>query len=576
MADDVRQPGQLPEWAEKLRGIQSIIDRALSALDPQALLDALVERVRDALQADTAAVLLLDHTSGQLVATAAAGLEEEIQQGVRIKIGRGFAGQIAALRRPVILDEVDQTTVVNPILLSKGIRSLMGAPLMTDGMVVGVLHVGTLQPRSFTAQDVDLLQLAADRAALAVQALAAQLDRAAASALQRSLLPTGLPSVAGISMATRYVPGTGNVGGDWYDVFVLPSGELCAVIGDVAGSGLRAAAIMGRIRSALRAYAIETSDPADILSRLEGKLQYFEPDAMVTVLCAVFSPALDKVRVSSAGHLPPILACPGFPAGPVDVLPDLLIGMPDVRPRRNTILDLPPGATLCMYTDGLVERRDRSIDEGIRRLIRRRHRRRSGNRLRGGDDCHGRLQPAQRRRRPAYDPPGSAARCRRCRVTSPDGMVRWSGRHAVVTMPDEIDVTNSARVVSLLAGVAAERPDIITADMTGTNFCDSSGIHALARGHRLTAANGGELRLAVGASPAARVLQLTGLDQVLPVFADVQQSLDTPGTRRPAPGLILARLSCLGACCRIGGVGSVAHDGRLEGLEAVVTELTIV
>ncbi len=359
---------QSPDWAEKLRGIQSITDRALSGLDPQELLEALVERVRDALQADTAAVLLLDHPSGQLVATAAAGLEEEVRQGVRIQIGRGFAGQIAAQRRPVILDEVDHGKVVNPILLAKGIRSLMGAPLMADGAVVGVLHVGTLRPRNFTSQDVDLLQLAADRAALAVQALAAQLDRAAASALQRSLLPTALPAVDGVSMAARYVPGTGNVGGDWYDVFVLPSGELCAVIGDVAGSGLRAAAIMGRIRSALRAYALETSDPADILSRLERKLHYFEPDAMVTVLCAVFSPALDKIRVSSAGHLPPVLACPGFPAGPADVTADLLIGLAAARPRHVTTLDLPPGAMLCLYTDGLVERRDRPLDDGISRL----------------------------------------------------------------------------------------------------------------------------------------------------------------------------------------------------------------
>ena len=104
-------------------------------------------------------------------------------------------------------------------------------------------------------------------------------------------------------------------------------------------------------------------------------------------------------------------------------------------------------------------------------------------------------------------------------------------------MPDEIDVTNSDGLDRLLARVAAERPDLITVDMTGTNFCDSSGIHALARAHRLAAANGGELRLAVGASPSARILQLTGLDQVLAVFADVQQSLatsrDAPARTRP-------------------------------------------
>ena len=127
----------------------------------------------------------------------------------------------------MILDEVDRTKVVNPILLAKGIRSLMGAPLLADGKVIGVLHVGTLSPRAFTSDDVDLLQLAADRAAVAVQALTAQLDRAAASALQRSLLPSALPPVGGLEMAARYVPGTGKVGGDWYDVFRLPAAR-CA------------------------------------------------------------------------------------------------------------------------------------------------------------------------------------------------------------------------------------------------------------------------------------------------------------------------------------------------------------
>jgi putative methionine-R-sulfoxide reductase with GAF domain len=369
LLDDERRPGTvLPHLEEKLRGVQSITDRALSELDSQALLEVLVERVREALQADTAAVLLLDHPSGHLVATAASGLEEEVQQGVRIHIGQGFAGRIAAQGSPVILDEVDHTKVVNPILLSKGIRSLMGAPLIASGEVIGVLHVGTLKPRRFTTDDVDLLQLAADRAAMALQALQAQLDRAAASALQRSLLPSDLPSVPGLSMATRYVPGTGNVGGDWYDVFPLPSGELCAVIGDVAGSGLRAAAIMGRVRSALRAYALESSDPAEILRRLEAKLCYFEPDAMVTLLCAVFSRSGDQVRMASAGHLPPILARPGQAAVPAEIASDLLIGVAEVKARHVTTVDFPAGATLCLYTDGLVERRGQPIDDGIRKL----------------------------------------------------------------------------------------------------------------------------------------------------------------------------------------------------------------
>jgi putative methionine-R-sulfoxide reductase with GAF domain len=356
------------DWDAKLRGIQSITDRALSALDPQSLLEALTDRVREVLEADTSAILLLDRPSGQLIATAASGLEEEVQQGVRIELGRGFAGRIAAQGRPVVLDEVDQTKVVNSILIEKGIRSLMGAPLLVNGRAIGVLHVGTLTPRFFTSQEVDLLQLAADRAALAVQALTVQIDRAAASALQRSLLPAALPAVPGVQLAARYVPGTGNVGGDWYDVFVLPTGGLCAVIGDVAGSGMRAATIMGRARSALRAYALETSDPAEILTRLQAKLQYFEPEAMVTVLCAVFTPELDKVAMSSAGHLPPVLARPGRRAAPVWLTNDLLIGVPDGRPRHVTTVDIPPGGVLCLYTDGLIESRHHPIDYGIGKL----------------------------------------------------------------------------------------------------------------------------------------------------------------------------------------------------------------
>ncbi len=357
-----------PGPAEKLRDIQSITDAALSALDPQTLLGVLAERAREALQADTAAVLLLDQASGYLVATAASGLEEEVRQGVQIPVGRGFAGRIAAQRRPVILPRVNDTDALNSILLDKGIRSLMGAPLLADGAVIGVLHVGRLSDRRFSSEAADLLQLAADRAALAVQALTARVDRAAAAALQRSLVPTALPAIPGLDLAARFVPGSGNVGGDWYDVFTLPTGSICAVIGDVTGTGLNAAVIMGRIRSSLRSYALETDDPADVLERLNRKFGHFEPDAMATVLCAMISPELDRVRMSSAGHVPPVAARPGRPAQVIEVAADPPIGIFGPRPRRVSTLDLPPGAVLCCYTDGLVERRDRSIDDGISRL----------------------------------------------------------------------------------------------------------------------------------------------------------------------------------------------------------------
>ena len=182
---------------DRLRDIQAITDAALSRLNDHELLAGLLERTRAILQADTAAVLLLDVSSGELVATAAAGLEEEVRQGVRIPVGRGFAGRIAAGHQPVILNRVDHTTVLNPILWAKGIRALMGVPLVAGGKVIGVLHVGSLDHRQFTGDDVESLQLAADRVATAVASLMAQEDRVAAAALQRSLLPSALPAADG-------------------------------------------------------------------------------------------------------------------------------------------------------------------------------------------------------------------------------------------------------------------------------------------------------------------------------------------------------------------------------------------
>ncbi|MGH3150681.1 MAG: PP2C family protein-serine/threonine phosphatase [Streptosporangiaceae bacterium] len=360
-----------PESVEvRLQAIQSITDAALSGLDDRELLAVLLDRLRDILQADTAAALLLDFSSGQLIATAAAGLEEEVRQGVRIPVGGGFAGKIAAEHRPVVLDHVDHTTVLNPILWAKGIRSMMGVPMMAGGRVIGVMHVGSLTPRRFTADDILLLQLAADRAAAVVKSMDAQADRLAAAALQRSLVPAALPAVAGAELAARYIPGEGRVGGDWYDVFTLPSGELCVVMGDVAGSGLKAAVIMGRMRSALRAYALETSDPAEVLDRLDRKMQHFEGDVMATVLYAVIDPSLEQMRVCLAGHFPPAIACPGQPAELAEVAVGLIIGVSAGVRRPSTTVPIPPGAVACFYTDGLIERVGEPIDDGLARLCR--------------------------------------------------------------------------------------------------------------------------------------------------------------------------------------------------------------
>jgi phosphoserine phosphatase RsbU/P len=360
-----RDPRAQGVFAGRLRDIEAVTDAALSRLDEQALLNALLERVKRVLRADTAAVLLLDQSASQLVATAASGIEEEVRQGVRIPLGAGFAGRVAASGEPFILNQVDHTTVRNPLLVDRGIKSLLGVPLLVGGKVIGVLHVGSLSGRAFGQQDAELLQLAADRAALALHSIMSQDDALAAVALHRSLLPTTLPKVPGLDLAARYVTGSGTVGGDWYDVFVLPDGKLGIVVGDVAGSGLAAAVIMGRMRSALRAYVLETADPGTALRLLDRKIQYFEPDAMATVLYGLYTAGTGEFVLSSAGHLPPVLAAPGGQAALLPLRPDPPIGTADDPQRRSITAFIPPGALLCCFTDGLVERRDRSIEHGM-------------------------------------------------------------------------------------------------------------------------------------------------------------------------------------------------------------------
>ncbi|HEY8043937.1 MAG TPA: STAS domain-containing protein [Streptosporangiaceae bacterium] len=118
-------------------------------------------------------------------------------------------------------------------------------------------------------------------------------------------------------------------------------------------------------------------------------------------------------------------------------------------------------------------------------------------------------------------------------MTGQEFHVSWSGRHAVVTMPEEIDLGNADDVGEQLTVVAGQSPDLVTADLTGTVFCDSAGVYVLTRAHELVAEHGGELRLALGDSPVARIFQLTGLDKIMPVYRDVQQSRATP---RAQPG----------------------------------------
>src|SRR5262249_22631531 len=143
------------------------VRRAQHALD-ELLADDLL-RIKAYLQVDTVAVLLLDEYEETLVARAAIGLEEEVEQGVRIPVGKGFAGRVAATRAPVIIEDVDHADILNSILAEKGLKSLLGVPLEVGDKLLGVVHVGTLTPRTFNDRDIATLKRAARRVAIPVE-----------------------------------------------------------------------------------------------------------------------------------------------------------------------------------------------------------------------------------------------------------------------------------------------------------------------------------------------------------------------------------------------------------------------
>ena len=358
--------------SEQVRHLHRLSDPALSELRLDELLDELLIRVREALDVDTVAILLLDRESNELVARAAKGIEEEVEQGVRIPLGQGFAGRIAAERVAIYIAELDEAEVANPILREKGIRSMLGVPLVVESELIGVLHVGSLTPRHFGQKDLAVLQLAAARAAPGIERSrlfsALEHEHRVAVLLQRSLLPRALPDRIGMEVAARYLPARDEVGGDWYDVIELPRGLIGLAIGDVVGHGVRAAALMGQLRTSLHSYALEGYGPARTLELVDRFVQSMDEYAMATATYAVFDPETCRLRLATAGHLPPIVVS-GPSASPVEVSPGAPLGGFPYGSCPEVELTLQPGELIAMYTDGLVERRGVPLNDGIDLLV---------------------------------------------------------------------------------------------------------------------------------------------------------------------------------------------------------------
>jgi GAF domain-containing protein/anti-sigma regulatory factor (Ser/Thr protein kinase) len=353
--------------ARTLEALQSVTDAGLGYLPLPQLLDELLQRIVRILDADTAAFLLLDEAGRELIATAAIGVDEV---GARVPVGRGFAGRIAAESHPITIPDTDDADIWNPLLRQAGIRSLLGVPLLAEDKVIGVLHVGTLTPRNFEPRDVELLQLAADRAATAIERARLFHQRGIVEVLQRSLVPDALPNIAGLVLGARYRPAVqrGGIGGDWYDAFALSRGGLALVVGDVMGHGISAAALMAQMRTGVRAYALDGHSPAGVADRVNRLALSLGAHQMTTLVYAAVDPERERLTVVSAGHVPPLLRLPDGTTRTLEVVGDPPLGISSVSSYSEHTVEFPTGSTLVLITDGAIETRTESLDAGLGRL----------------------------------------------------------------------------------------------------------------------------------------------------------------------------------------------------------------
>lgn len=244
-------------------------------------------------------------------------------------------------------------------------------PLTVSGGTFGCWVLGYDRPREFPADEraelttlTGMIAQALDRARLYDE------NARVARGLQDGLLPSSLPRVAGLEVATRYRPATHalDVGGDFYDLIDLGAGQVGAVIGDVQGHSVQAAALMGQIRTSMHTHARVGARPEEVLAHTNRLLMEVSGRMFCSCLYAHIDMPGSRVLLASAGHLPPILRYPDHSTETLDLPPGLLLGIEEDVRFETVEVPLPPGAMLALYTDGLVERPGKDVGESIDRL----------------------------------------------------------------------------------------------------------------------------------------------------------------------------------------------------------------
>jgi serine phosphatase RsbU (regulator of sigma subunit)/CheY-like chemotaxis protein/anti-sigma regulatory factor (Ser/Thr protein kinase) len=364
--------------ARTVRTLQILSDAALSHLEMGGLTAELVERAATLFQADSACLLLRDENAPGLGVHAARGALPVPGDG-RVMLGEGTFGRLAVERQAALLvgDEVPGLTAARAAAragddAAEAIASFLVVPLVASDELLGLIVLGSTAEDRFDTGDLELLRLAADRMAIAIDHVQRFAHgRQLVETLQRSLLPDRLPHHPRLELAARYLPSglAPQIGGDWYDALELDRDRTAVMIGDVVGHGVRAATTMSELRNALRAFAVEGHSPGSALHQLDRVVHAtLGPGMIATVLFLIIDASKGTVSLSRAGHPPPALRTATGEIRFLETGGTLPLGIDDRVKADEAEYNVNPGDTLLLFTDGLVERRRESINTGFDRL----------------------------------------------------------------------------------------------------------------------------------------------------------------------------------------------------------------
>ena len=360
--------------SERLQSMTAALANSLNRADVATVV---VDEIAAAVGADATALAVVADDRGLLRTVAWHGFDDSNldENFLEVPLDAAHPG-MRALRRRVsaFFETSDRLRAEFPdIHTAADHESYLYVPLVAGRRANALLVLSWSEPYALTQDERRFVETLAGQAAQALdRATHFETEQTIAETLQRSVLPVTLPRVEEIQLAARYLPGTAelDVGGDWFDAIPLPDGRLGLVVGDVVGKGVQAASTMAQLRNALRAFSLDRMKPSSTIARLNRLAEEVVETAFATIVYAVVDPAAGVCRITSAGHPPMLVAYPDRRVELVEGGRGLPLGAgPDTR-YGQAVIELPVGSVLLLYSDGLVERRGRTIDEGLEELKR--------------------------------------------------------------------------------------------------------------------------------------------------------------------------------------------------------------